>query len=112
MDSDSCPRAASCGSGTPTPRRHGHRSSIPTRSGGGYYGYKIHAAVCTTTGPPLAWRVETAKDAEAPVVPVLLDRLRDLRFPVEHAVLDKGYDVGPVYEDCESRSIRPVVPSY
>ena len=26
----------------------GHRSSISTRSGGGYYGYKIHAAVCTT----------------------------------------------------------------
>jgi hypothetical protein len=88
----------------------GHRSSISTRSGGGYYGYKIHAAVCTATGLPLAWQVETAKDAEAPVVPVLLDRLRDLRFLVEHAVLDKGYDVGPVYEDCEFRSIRPIIP--
>lgn len=43
-------------------------------------------------------------------MPVLLDRLRDLRFPVEHAVLDKGYDVGPVYQDCESRSIRPIIP--
>src|SRR5215207_7272453 len=88
----------------------GHRSSISTRSGGGFYGYKIHAAVCTVSGLPLAWQVETAKDAEAPVVPTLLDRMRDLRFPVEHAVLDKGYDVGPVYEDCESRSIRPIIP--
>ena len=45
----------------------GHRSSISTRSGGGYYGYKVHTAVCTVTGLPLAWQVETAKDAEAPV---------------------------------------------
>ncbi len=51
----------------------GHRSSISTRSGGGYYGYKVHAAVCTTTGLPLAWQVETAKDSELPLVPVLLD---------------------------------------
>src|SRR5439155_14763678 len=51
----------------------GHRSSISTRSGGAYYGYKVHAAVCTTTGLPLAWEVHTAKDAEVPVVPGLLD---------------------------------------
>lgn len=88
----------------------GHRSSISTRSGGGYYGYKLRAAVCTATGLPLAWQVETAKDAEVPVVPTLLDRLKDHRFPVEHAVLDKGYDVGPVYQDCEDRQIRPIIP--
>src|SRR5215203_473494 len=40
----------------------GHRSSVSSRSGGGYYGYKLHAAVCTTTGLPLAWQVETARD--------------------------------------------------
>jgi hypothetical protein len=50
----------------------GHRSSISTRSGGGYYGYKVHALVCTVTGLPLAWQVETAKDSEIPMVPVLL----------------------------------------
>lgn len=33
----------------------GHRSSISARSGGGYYGFKVHAAVCTTTGLPVAW---------------------------------------------------------
>ena len=51
----------------------GHRSSISTRSGGDYYGYKVHAAVCTTMGLPVAWKVETAKDSELPLVPVLLD---------------------------------------
>jgi len=42
----------------------GHRSAISTRKGGGYYGYKVHAAVCVITGLPLAWTVETAKAAE------------------------------------------------
>src|SRR6266576_1861933 len=51
----------------------GHRSSLSTRSGGGYYGYKVHAVVCTIPGLPLAWQVETAKDSEIPLVPGLLD---------------------------------------
>jgi hypothetical protein len=42
----------------------GHRSAVSTRKGGEYYGYKVHAAVCAITGLPLAWTVETAKDAE------------------------------------------------
>ncbi len=32
----------------------GHRSAVSTRKGGGYYGYKVHAAVCVVTGLPLA----------------------------------------------------------
>ena len=50
----------------------GHRSSISTRSGGGYYGYKVHCAVDTATGLPVAWTVRTAKDSELPEVPLLL----------------------------------------
>lgn len=46
----------------------GHRSSISTRSGGGYYGFKLHAAVDTLTGLPVAWNVRTAKDSELPEV--------------------------------------------
>src|SRR6266702_8120767 len=65
----------------------GHRSSISTRSGGGYYGYKVHAAVCTTTGLPLAWEVRTAKDAEVPVVANLLDAVAARGFIPEHAML-------------------------
>ena len=59
----------------------GHRSSVSTRSGGGYYGYKVHAAVCTATGLPVAWRVETARDSEVPLVPVLLDAASIWRSP-------------------------------
>jgi hypothetical protein len=88
----------------------GHRSSISTRSGGGYYGYKVHAAVCTTTGLPLAWEVRTAKDAEVPVVPNLLDAAAARGFVPETAALDKGYDATAIYETCEARNIRPIVP--
>lgn len=38
----------------------GHRSAISTRKGGGFYGYKVHAAVCTKTDLPLAWHVRPA----------------------------------------------------
>jgi len=43
----------------------GHRSAVSTRKGGGFYGYKIHAAVCTATDLPLAWRVEAARRQES-----------------------------------------------
>ena len=43
----------------------GHRSAVSTRKGGGFYGYRIHAAVCAVTGLPLASRVETARSHES-----------------------------------------------
>jgi transposase, IS5 family len=88
----------------------GHRSAISTRKGGGFYGYKLHAAVCTATGLPLAWHVATASAAEVPIALPLLDAVRSRGFAVEHAVLDKGYDVGPIYDGCEERGIRPIIP--
>jgi len=88
----------------------GHRSSISTRSGGGYYGYKLHAAVCTTTGLPVAWQVETAKVAETTIVMPLLDALRSRGFAPETAVLDRGYDTTAMYDGCEDRGIRPIIP--
>ena len=42
----------------------GDRSAISTCKDGGFYGYKVHAAVCAVTGLPLAWTVETASAAE------------------------------------------------
>jgi len=51
----------------------GHRSAISTRKGGGFYGYKVHAAVCTKTNLPIAWRVESARDSEHEHMPSLLD---------------------------------------
>ena len=54
----------------------GHRSAVSTRKGGGFYGYKLHLAVCTRTGLPLAWQVETARRNESLYVAPLLDSLR------------------------------------
>ena len=88
----------------------GHRSAISTRKGGGYYGYKIHAAVCTTTGLPVAWYTESASTAETPLVPALLNVTILRGFDVENAVLDKGYDQTPVYTACEDCNIRPIIP--
>jgi hypothetical protein len=39
--------------------------AVSTRRGGGFYGYKLHLAVCTHTGLPLAWRVETGRRNES-----------------------------------------------
>jgi hypothetical protein len=44
----------------------GHRSAISVRKGGGFYGYRVHAAVCARTGLPIAWRVETARPRVEP----------------------------------------------
>jgi Transposase DDE domain/Transposase domain (DUF772) len=88
----------------------GHRSSISTRSGGGYYGYKVHCAVDIATGLPVAWQVETAKDSEIPLVPVLLDSAAERGFAASVAVLDRGYDSESVYKQIEQRGIRPVIP--
>ncbi|MFL6139928.1 MAG: transposase [Frankiaceae bacterium] len=88
----------------------GHRSSVSTRSGGGYYGYKIHAAVCATTGLPVAWQVETAKVSETVIVAPLLDTLAARGIVPAHCVMDRGYDTTALYAECESRGIRPVIP--
>lgn len=59
---------------------------------------------------PVAWQVETAKDSELPLVPTLLDRIKSRGFTVDVAVLDRGYDAEVIYDECENRHIRPVVP--
>src|SRR5438132_9907739 len=43
----------------------GHRSAVSTRKGGGFYGYKIQAAVCARTELPVAWQVESARHHES-----------------------------------------------
>lgn len=88
----------------------GHRSSISTRKGGGYYGHKVHAAVCTRTGLPLAWRVRTASESEHESVQPLLDTVLGRGFAPGTCAMDKGYDGRLMYEACEDRNIRPVIP--
>ncbi len=79
------------------------------RKGGGFYGYKVHAVVDAQSGLPLYWIVAPARDAEVPVVPGLLNKLAGYGIRPSVAIADKGYDVGPFYDGCEARSIRPVV---
>jgi len=88
----------------------GHRSAVSTRKGGGFYGYRLHMAVCSKTDLPLAWTVETAKAQETPTVAPLLDKLHALGIDPETCAMDKGYDNGPVYRACADRHIRPIIP--
>lgn len=88
----------------------GHRSAVSTRKGGGFYGYRLHMAVCSKTDLPLAWRVETARAHETLPVAPLLDKLHTLGIDPETAALDKGYDNNRVYADCSERGIAPVIP--
>ncbi len=88
----------------------GHRSAVSTRKGGGFYGYRLHMAVCSKTDLPLAWTVETAKANEVPTVAPLLDKLQTLGISPETCALDKGYDNTRVYDACADRDIAPVIP--
>lgn len=88
----------------------GHRSAISTRKGGGYYGYKVHAAVCTTTGLPVAWQVETAKVNETLLMPDLLDSAIARGFSPDTCAMDKGYDATSMHDACGERGIRPIIP--
>src|SRR5438093_5857310 len=80
----------------------GHRSAVSTRKGGGFYGYKLQLAVCTQTGLPLAWRVESARHHESKFVAPLLGALHARGFRPETCAMDKGYDNSRVYADCET----------
>src|SRR6266702_416302 len=75
----------------------GHHSAISTRKGGGFYGYKIQAAVCSRTGLPLAWRVESANHHESLYLAPLLDAAIARGFEPETCAADKGYDNSRVY---------------
>lgn len=88
----------------------GHRSAVSTRKGGGFYGYRIHAAVCSSTGLPLAWQVETARSHESNYVAPLLDTLRARGFAAATAAMDMGYDNNRVYAECAERDVAAVIP--
>ena len=84
----------------------GHRSAVSTRSGGGFYGYKLHMATCAATDLPVAWTVETAGVSDMSQVNGLLDRLP--RRP-EAAIMDAGYDYQKVIDSCWRHGIDPVI---
>ena len=88
----------------------GHRSAVSTRKGGGFYGYRLHMAVCAKTDLPLAWRVETARSHETNAVEPLLDKLHALGMDPETCAMDKGYDNRSMHDACANRGIAPVIP--
>ncbi len=88
----------------------GHRSAVSTRKGGGFYGYRLHAAVCAATDLPVAWSVETARDHETLSVAPLIDTARRRGAMVATAALDKGYDNNRVYAECAERDCLPLIP--
>lgn len=88
----------------------GHRSAVSTRRGGGFFGYRLHAAVCTATDLPVAWTVETAKANETRFAVGLIDEVRRRGLMAASACMDKGYDQPPVYEQCAERDCLPLIP--
>jgi hypothetical protein len=88
----------------------GHRSSVGTRKGGGYYGFKVHCAVDAATELPVAWAVATASESETRHVGALIDQARRRGATVGVATLDKGYDSQPVHDALTARDVRPVIP--
>ena len=87
----------------------GHRSAVSTRKGGGFYGFKLHMAVCIRTGLPLAWRVETARRHESNFVAPLLDAVKARGFTPQTCAMDKGYDYNRVYAEASERGCVPIV---
>jgi transposase len=88
----------------------GHRSAVSTRRGGGFYGYKLQAAVCTATGLPVAWEVATARSNETIFVAGLLDAAKARGFAVETCAADKAYDNNRVFAECIERDCQPIIP--
>jgi hypothetical protein len=88
----------------------GHRSAVSTRRGGGFFGYRLHAAVCTATDLPVAWTVETAKAHETRFVADLLDTAKRRGAMAATAALDKGYDIERIHTECMERDCLPLIP--
>jgi DDE family transposase/transposase-like protein DUF772 len=88
----------------------GHRSAVSTRKGGGFYGYRLHAAVCTATDLPVAWRVATGREHETLSVAPLIDAAKRRGATVATAALDKGYDNNRVYAELAERDCLPLIP--
>jgi hypothetical protein len=88
----------------------GHRSAVSVRKGGGFYGYRLHLGVCTKTGLPVAWHVESAREHESQFAPVLLDTAKRRGALAATVAMDKGYDNGKVHGECAERDCLPVIP--
>jgi Transposase DDE domain len=87
----------------------GHRSAVSTRGKGGFYGYKVHAAVDVATGLPLAWSIQSARESEHNFALPLIDKAQGRGFDIKHAITDKGYDGTPLHDWCMHRGVTPII---
>ena len=83
----------------------GHRSAVSTRKGGGFYGYKIHAAVCATRACRSRGRSRRARANESLYVAPLLDAVKARGYDAETVAMDRGYDNNRVYAECHERGV-------
>ncbi len=88
----------------------GNRSAVSTRKGGGFYGYKLHAVVCSSTDLPVAWTVETAKAHESHFAAELLDNAKRRGAMAATVAMDKGYDSPRIHGECAERDCLPIIP--
>lgn len=88
----------------------GYRTPVASRKSKWFYGHKVHMAVCSLTGLPLAWDIKTASEKEMHHAIPVLDIAIRRQFPIQTVALDKGYDVRDVYEGCLIRGTLPVIP--
>ena len=63
---------------------------MSTRKGGGFYGYKLHLAVCTRTDLPLGWEVHTGREADMRLVETLLKQLVERGVRPASVAMDRG----------------------
>jgi len=87
----------------------GHRSAVSTRSGGGFYGFKLQMASCARTELPVAWTVATARRNESTFVAPLLDAAKARGFQPATVAMDKGYDNNRVMDETRERGSVPIV---
>ena len=88
--SGSSTTTAQSASTSPTRTPQGASLRSLDSEGGGFYGYKLDAAVCTATDLPVAWNVRTARDNECIHALPLIDRARERGSAVETCAMDKG----------------------
>jgi Transposase DDE domain/Transposase domain (DUF772) len=88
----------------------GHRTAISTRPSGGFFGYKLHAAVDVSTDLPIAWEVASANSWEAHHAIPLLNKAKRRGFDVKVAIMDKGYDNNEVHALSMLKGVSPVIP--
>ena len=105
MGSATCPRDQE--------REHainwGNRSAVSTRKGGGFYGYRLHAAGLEYRDRP-SRSTSRARDRETRLTPTCSSTAKRRGATAATAALDKGYDIQRIHDECMERDCLPLIP--